>query len=181
MAIWASARARGRRRPMEGSRLAHAAGNEQPAAVEPGDLEPVFVPAGSGRVLYFLGVTHRLTSRQSGGAICIFELSFEPGDGNRLHVHSREDEIAYVLEGALEVRLPGRTAILEAGGVGRLPKGLPHAIRNPLERSSRYLFLALPVGIDRWFDAVAEANAQGSLDDELYRRLSDEFGLGWLE
>ncbi len=64
---------------------------------------------------------------------------------------------------------------------GRLPKGLPHAIRNPLERSSRYLFLAVPGGIDRWFDAVAEANAKGSLDDGLYRRLSDEFGLGWLE
>jgi hypothetical protein len=66
-------------------------------------------------VLDFLAVTHRLTSEQSGGSICIFESAFDPGTGNALHVHSREDEIAYVLEGALEVRLRDRIAILEAG------------------------------------------------------------------
>jgi hypothetical protein len=30
-------------------------------------------------------------------------------------------------------------------------------------------------------DAVADANAAGALDDALFARLSDEFGLGWLE
>jgi hypothetical protein len=60
--------------------------------------------------------------------------------------------------GALEVRLRDRSAILEAGGVRRLPKKLPHAIRNPLETPSRYLFLAVPGGLDRWFDAVAGAH-----------------------
>ena len=60
-------------------------------------------------------------------------------------------------------------------------KGLPHAIRNPLEVSSRYLFLAVPGGLDRWFDAVAQAHDAGNLDDALFRTLSDDFGLGWLE
>jgi quercetin dioxygenase-like cupin family protein len=132
-------------------------------------------------VLDFLSVTHRLTSEQSEGSIYIFESTFEPGAGNRLHVHSREDEIAYVLEGALEVRLRDGSAILEAGGVGRLPKNLPHAIRNPLETASRYLFLAVPGGLDRWFDAVAGAHGDGSLDDALFRKLSEDFGIGWLE
>ncbi len=79
-----------------------------------GTPEPILLPAGSGRVLDFLSITHRLTSDQSGCSIYIFEPAFEPGDGNRLHVHRREDEIAYVLEGALEVRLTDRTATLEA-------------------------------------------------------------------
>jgi quercetin dioxygenase-like cupin family protein len=149
--------------------------------VKPGDPLPVFVPPGSGRVLDFLAVTHRLTSEQSGGSIYIFESMFEPGTGNALHVHSREDEIAYVLEGALEVRLRDRTAILEVGGVARLPKKLPHAIRNPLETRSRYLFMAVPGGLDRWFDAVADAKDDGSLDDALYSTLSRDFGIGWLE
>jgi len=143
--------------------------------------QPILLRPGSGRLLEFLSVTHRLTSEQAGGAFCMFESAFEPGAGNRLHVHSREDEIAYVLEGALEVRLRDRTAILEAGGVGRLPKGLPHAIRNPLEVSSRYLFLAVPGGLDRWFDAVAQAHDAGNLDDALFRTLSEDFGIGWLE
>ena len=161
--------------------MADMANDGQPTIAKPDDPQPVLLPPGSGRVLDFLAVTHRLTSDQSGGSIYMFESAFEPGTGNRLHVHSREDEIAYVLEGALEVRLRDRTAILEAGGVGRLPKGLPHAIRNPLETPSRYLFLAVPGGLDRWFDAVAAAKSDGSLDDSLFRRLSEEFGIGWLE
>lgn len=143
--------------------------------------EPIFLPADTGRVVDFLGVTHRLTSDRSDGSIYIFESDFEPGAGNRLHVHSREDEIAYVLEGALEVRLRDSTATLEVGGVGRLPRGLPHALRNPLETPSRYLFLAVPGGLDRWFDAVAQANEAGTLDDALFRELSEAYGIGWLE
>ena len=147
----------------------------------PDHPEPILVPAGDGRVLDYLSVTHRLTSEQSGGTIYIFESTFEPGTGNRLHVHHREDEIAYVLEGALDVRLPDRIARLEAGGIGRLPTGLPHAIRNPLEVPSRYLFLAVPGGLDRWFDAVAAANDAGILDDALFRQVSEEHGIDWLE
>ena len=161
--------------------MADVANDRQPTIAKLDDPQPVLLPPGSGRVLDFLAVTHRLTSEQSGGSIYIFESAFEPGAGNRLHVHSREDEIAYVLEGALEVRLRDRTAILEAGGVGRLPKNLPHAIRNPLETPSRHLFLAVPGGLDRWFDAVADAKLDGSLPDALFRKLSEDYGIGWLE
>ncbi len=157
------------------------ASDERAADATSDDPRPSFLPPGSGRVLDLLGVTHRLTSEQSEGSIYIFESVLEPGAGNRLHVHSREDEIAYVLEGALEVRLRHRTAILEAGGVGRLPKNLPHAIRNPLDTPSRYLFLAVPGGLDRWFDAVAAARRDGALDDALFRKLSEDYGIGWLE
>ena len=147
----------------------------------PEDQEPLFLPAGTGRSLDFLSVTHRLTSNQTDGSIYIFESRFEPGDGNRLHVHSREVEIAYVLSGALEIRLPDRTVVLEAGGIGRLPTHLPHALRNPLETSSDYLFMAIPGGLDRWFDAVAAAHDDRSLDDERYRALAAAFGIDWLE
>jgi len=147
----------------------------------PGEPQPIFLPWDSGRHIDFLAVTHRLTSDQSDGSISIFESAFEPGMGNRLHVHSHEDEIAYVLEGALEVRLRDRTAVLGVGGVGRLLRRLAHALRNPLKTPSRYLFLAIPGGLDRWFDAWASAQAAGSLDEALFRSLSDDYGISWLE
>ena len=143
--------------------------------------QPVFVPAQSGKVLEFLGVTHLLTSQQTGGACYLFESTFDPETGNRLHVHGREDEIALVLEGALEIRLPAETRSLELGGVARLPKGLPHAIRNPLKTPSRYLFIAVPGGLDLWFDAVTDAERDGVLDDATFRNLSLAFDIGWLE
>ena len=145
------------------------------------DAQPVFIAAQSGKVLDFLGVTHMLTSQQTGGACYLFESTFVPESGNRLHVHGREDEIAYVLEGALEVRLPAETRSLEVGGVARLPKGLPHAIRNPLKTPSRYLFIAVPGGLDLWFDAVADAKRDGLLHDAMFRKLSLDFDIGWLE
>jgi quercetin dioxygenase-like cupin family protein len=161
--------------------MADATTDGQMAIAKADDSQPIFLPSHSARVLDFLGVTHRLTSEQSGGSIYIFESAFEPGTGNRLHVHSREDEIAYVLEGALEVRLRDRTELLEAGGVSRLPRTIPHALRNPLETPSRFLFLAVPGGLDQWFDALADATDGGSLNDALFRTLSEEFGIGWLE
>ena len=134
-----------------------------------------------GRALEFNGVTHKLTSEQTGGAYYLFEALFAPESGNRLHVHRREDEVGYVLEGALEIRLAEHTMIVEVGSVAHLPKNVPHALRNPLKTPSRYLFMTIPAGLDRWFDALAAARQAGTLDDALYHQLSRDYGIEWLE
>lgn len=126
-------------------------------------------------------VTHILKGGQTGGAYYLFESVFEPETGNRLHVHQREDEVAYVMEGALEVRLADQTVVVEAGGAAHLPKNIPHAIRNPLKTTSRYLFMAIPAGLDQWFDALDAARQDGTLDDALYHKLSMDYGIEWLE
>ena len=145
------------------------------------DPRPVFVPPQAGKKLDFLAVTHKLTGDQTGGAYYMFESVFEPGTGNQLHLHRREDEIGYVLEGALEIRLADQTVLVEAGGAAHLPKNIPHAIRNPGMTDSRYLFMTIPAGLDRWFDALDAARNAGTLDDAMYRRLSLDYGIEWLE
>lgn len=145
------------------------------------DPRPIFISPGAGTTHELLAVTHKLTGVDTGGALYLFESTFGPGDGNRMHRHRREDEIAYVLEGAIEVRLPDGTHTLERGGVARLPKGLGHAHRNPLATTSRYLFLAVPAGLEAWFDAVARARDDGLLDDAMLQRLSADADLEWLE
>ena len=149
--------------------------------MKPDDTQPIFVPPHAGKVLDFLGVTHKLTSEQTGGAYYLFETAFDPGTGNNLHIHRREDEIGYVLEGALEIRLGASSSVLEAGGIAMLPKGIAHAIHNPLETPSRYLFMVVPAGLDQWFDAVARANDDGTLDDALFGKLSQDYGIDWPE
>jgi len=149
--------------------------------VKSDDPQPVFVPPHSGRALEFLGVTHKLTSRQTSGAYYLFESVFGPEDGNSLHVHHREDEVGYVLEGALEIRLADQTVVVEAGSVAYLPKNIPHAIRNPLKTPSQYLFMTIPAGLDQWFDALNAAKKDGVLDDAMSRKLSLDCGIEWLE
>jgi mannose-6-phosphate isomerase-like protein (cupin superfamily) len=149
--------------------------------VKSDDYQPIFVPANSGKQLEFRAVTHKLTGQQTGGAYYLFESVFGPGNGNQLHVHRREDEVGYVLEGALEIRLADQTVVVEAGSVAHLPKNVPHAIRNPLTTPSRYLFMTIPAGLDQWFDALEAAERDGTLDDALYRKLSFDYGIEWLE
>ena len=71
---------------------------------------------------------------------------------------------------------------MSAGGVAFLPKGIPHAIRNPLTTASNYLFAAIPGGYrEHWFEALEAAAEAGGLDDEAYRQLSLKYGIEWLE
>ena len=149
--------------------------------MESDNPQPIFVPPHSGKKLEFLGVTHKLTTHQTGGAYYLFESVFGPESGNRLHVHRREDEVGYVLEGALEIRLADQTVVVEAGSVAHLPKNIPHAIRNPLKTPSRYLFMTIPAGLDQWFDALDAAKKEGALDDAMFRKLSLDYGIEWLE
>ena len=145
------------------------------------EQQPIFVPPQAGKKLDFRSVTHKLTGDQTGGTYYLFESVFGPGSGNSLHIHRREDEICYVLEGALEIRLADQTYVLEAGGIGHLPKNIPHAIRNPLQTRSRYLFMAIPAGLEKWFDALEAAERSNTLDDEMHQKISLDFGIEWLE
>lgn len=145
------------------------------------DPQAIVVPPDSGRVLKFLGVTHKLTHQQTNGAYYLFEFEFDAESGNRLHVHSYEDEVVYVLEGAIEIRLEDRKLQAVTGGVAHLPKHIPHALYNPLKVRSRYLGLAIPGGMENFFDELAMAQEAGSLDDATHKKISQKYGIEWLE
>jgi len=146
------------------------------------NLRPVTVPAEAGRVLPTLSVRHKLTELHTGGTIYLFDSAFGPGEGNRLHVHRYEDEIAYVLEGALAVRLGDEVLELTTGAIAFLRRNIPHALRNPLATNSKYLFGAIPGGyIEHWFEAVEAAAEAGGLDAAAYREMSLKYGIEWLE
>jgi len=145
------------------------------------DPQPIVVPPDSDKVLQFLGVTHKLTQKQTGGAYYLFEFEFDPESGNSLHVHSYEDEVVYVLEGAIEIRLGDQKLQTVTGGVAHLPKHIPHALYNPLKTPSRYLGLAIPGGMENFFDELATAQETDTLDDETHKKISREYGIEWLE
>jgi quercetin dioxygenase-like cupin family protein len=144
-------------------------------------LQPIVVPAGSGTVREFLGVTHKLTRDQTGGAYYLFESLFDPESGNRLHMHRYEDEVVYVLEGAIEIRLGKQKLQAEAGGVAHLPKNIPHALYNPLKTPLRILAMAIPGGMEAFFDELTAAVKDGAIDAAVHRKISLKYGIEWLE
>jgi quercetin dioxygenase-like cupin family protein len=151
------------------------------ASIESGISQPFIVPPDSGRILKLIGVTHKLISQQTGGGYYLFESEFDPESGNRLHVHTYEDEMVYVLEGAIRIRLGDGKLETSEGGVVHLPKTIPHALYNPLKTPLRILALAIPGGMEMFFDELESAMQNGSMDDTKHREISRKYGIEWLE
>lgn len=143
--------------------------------------QPIVVPPDSGKVLKLLGVTHKLISQQTNSGYYLFEFEFDPESGNSIHVHRYEDELVYVLEGAIEIRLDTQKLRAVTGGVAHLPKQIPHALYNPLKTPSRYLAMAIPGGMESFFDELSAAQETGVLDDATHKRISQKYGIEWLE
>ena len=142
---------------------------------------PIAIPPGSGKVLKFLGVTHKLTHAQTGGAFYLCEAVFGPESGSPLHIHHFEDEVIHVLEGAIDIRLDGKKLHAPAGGIVHLPKKIPHALQNPLKTPLRIMVCAIPGGLENYFDEVDVALQNGSLDQETHFKISKKYGLEWLQ
>jgi hypothetical protein len=65
--------------------------------------------------------------------------------------------------------------------VAHLPKTVPHALYNPLKTPSRYLWLAIPGGMEYFFAELAAADEDGTLDDTRHKDISRRYGIEWLE
>jgi mannose-6-phosphate isomerase-like protein (cupin superfamily) len=76
------------------------------------------------------GTTVRITSRETGGAYCVCEMTTMPGDGVPLHVHDRDEEFYYILEGAYEIQAGDERFTAEAGSMVVIPRDVPHRVRN---------------------------------------------------
>jgi mannose-6-phosphate isomerase-like protein (cupin superfamily) len=143
--------------------------------------QPIAVQPGSGKKLSNLGVTHLLTSAETGEAYYLCEAIFGPESGSPLHIHHREDEVIYVLEGAIDIRLHKDRLHVPVGGVIHLPKKVPHALHNPLKIPLKIMVHAIPGGLENYFDDVDAAIQNGTLDDDMHTRISAKYGLEWLE
>jgi quercetin dioxygenase-like cupin family protein len=115
---------------------------------------------GKGRSVQVIGDSYRLLaiSGDAAGGYMIMEATIPPGAGPPLHVHAREDEGFYVLEGQVEFQADGQTLRAGPGTFLNLPKGSRHRFQNVSDRAARMLILCAPGGIEDFF---VEADGQG--------------------
>ena len=106
---------------------------------------------------------------------------FEPETGNGLHVHRYEDEVIHVLQGGIEIKLEDKKIQAGSGGVVHLPKNIPHALYNPMKTPLRILAMTIPGGMEYFFDDVGAAKDDGTLNDVLFKQISQKYGIEWLE
>jgi quercetin dioxygenase-like cupin family protein len=90
-------------------------------------------------------------AEDTGGALGLVEGSFYRGFGPPLHVHSREDEAFYLLEGEIRFRQGEDEFVVGPGAWVWQPRGIPHAFKVESERA-RALVLVTPGGFERMFE-----------------------------
>ncbi len=121
-------------------------------------LRPLHTASGTGKALWGPGdlYTYLVTGEQSGGAVFAMEADVPDGAGPPPHVHSREDETLYILDGELEVQLDNEVQIVSKGDFVWLPKGVPHRFTNLSGRPMRMILSFQPAGIEHFFEEVFE-------------------------
>ncbi|MGE5327547.1 MAG: cupin domain-containing protein [Deltaproteobacteria bacterium] len=123
-------------------------------------FQPILTDAGAGNTFTMLGVTMRLiaTAAGTGGRYTVIEQLTPPGWGPPRHIHSREDEIFYVLEGAYELHVGDHRRTISAGASAVLPRNIPHGFHNVASTPSRLLCVIAPGGLEEYFLAVAKCS-----------------------
>ena len=118
----------------------------------------IFFPpeAGTAVSLGGIGVVFKVPGELTGGAFSVVEHPVQPGALAPPHVHADEDELSYVLEGTLGVRVGDRIMDLTAGSYVFKPRGIPHTFWNAGPGPARLIEIISPAGFERYFTQMAD-------------------------
>jgi len=91
----------------------------------------------------------KLAGDQSGGSVGAVEVTSPSGPAAPLHVHRREDETFYVLDGELTFTVGDRVERAGPGSVVHGPRDVPHTftVESP---TARWLVLSTPAGFEEF-------------------------------
>jgi quercetin dioxygenase-like cupin family protein len=127
-------------------------------------------PQGKREPLWFLGglATVEIDSDETGGEYSLIEITSAPGRMTPLHVHHRDDEVFFVLEGEIELYVGDEIRALPAGTTIRAPRGIAHTYRVSSQGPARCLVFSSPGGFDRFVRAVSDPAQEPTLPPETY-------------
>ena len=123
------------------------------------------VPEGEGKTVWMAGtdlVTFKATGETTNGAFALFDSLVLPGGGPPPHIHRREDEAWYVLEGEFEFLDGGRWIPVGPGSYVHAPKGALHTFKNVGQDVGRLLTLVVPAGLEELFGELGVPGADVS-------------------
>ncbi len=112
---------------------------------------------GQGRPLWHLGalLTFKAVGAETNNEYWALEGLADRHMAVPLHVHSREDEIWYVLEGEITFIIGNDSRTGGPGTFVHIPRGVPHTFQIRSDRA-RWFGFGTPAGLDLWFFETGE-------------------------
>lgn len=125
---------------------------------------PTIRPADQGRTIAVVGDVYRFlaTGDDTNGKYAVWEAIVPPGGGPPLHVHSREEEGFYILEGEISFQVDGQKIVAHAGMFANMPVGTPHSFKNESNQTARMLISVAPAGLEKMFFEVGVPLTEGA-------------------
>jgi quercetin dioxygenase-like cupin family protein len=135
-----------------------------PKASSAQSLRPLAVAQDEGEARWWFGslAVIKATAAQSGGQMAIIEVTEPPGAEAPLHVHHREDESFWLLEGSATFEVGDLRIEAQAGDYLFGPRDIPHRYTvGPA--GCRMLFIMTPGGFEEFVIATSEPAGSRSL------------------
>lgn len=104
----------------------------------------------------------KATAADTGGQMCIVEVTEPPGTEGPLHVHHREDEAFWILEGDVTLQIGDELIEVHAGDYAFGPRDIPHRYTVGAA-GCRMLFICTPGGFEGLVRDMSEPAASRTL------------------
>lgn len=117
-----------------------------------------------GRTVAVVGDVYRFlaTGEETNGKYALWEALVPPGGGPPPHVHSREEEGFFILEGEITFTISGERVVAKAGMFANMPVGTPHSFKNESGKPAKMLISVAPAGLEKMFFEVGVPLADGA-------------------
>ncbi|SNZ15260.1 Cupin domain protein [Natronoarchaeum philippinense] len=151
-------------------------------------MTPAVMSADEGEALWSVGALMLLKAdaEQTDGAFTLVDHTAPPGYETPYHVHRREDEVFYVLEGEIDCYHGEDAENVARAGPGDtvfLPRDIPHGFRVAGDDACRMLVQVTPAGVEELFREVGtpaerlETPPPAELDAEALTEAAAEYDL----
>ena len=124
---------------------------------------PVLRQPTEGQCVAVVGDVYRImaTGDDTDGKYAMFEAVVRPGGGPPPHIHSREEESFYVLEGEITFQVGDERIVAKAGTFANMPVGSLHSFTNATDKLARMIVSVAPAGLEKMFLEVGQPVAFG--------------------
>ena len=127
-------------------------------------MTPTIRTPAKGRTIAVVGDVYRFlaTGEETNGKYAMWEAIVPPGGGPPPHVHSREEEGFYVLEGEITLTVGDQRILATAGMFANMPVGTPHSFKNESSKPAKMLISVAPAGLEQMFFEFGVPLAEGA-------------------
>ena len=77
------------------------------------------------------------------------------------HIHSREEEAFYILEGEIVFQVDEQRIVAKAGTFANMPVGSLHSFKNETNSTAKMIISVAPAGLEQMFFEIGQPIADG--------------------